>query len=160
MVCGAFEVGTSNNYINAKDLRLKITVFAFGLLTTLLSTAAHACSCGGMTIEELYTSTHKIVLGRVIKLEIVEGKFEYQKVTIDVLEVFKGSPTKILFADFDSTRCSGSTFDFGRKHLIFLNEKDHTTGYCGGTTPIYDLEGFETEYLKPLRKLRASNITQ
>jgi len=124
----------------------------------LLIPDARACSCVGKTMEELYDSADKVVLGRVIKLEIEKADYEYQRVTIDILEVFKGNPNTIIFADFDSSMCLGTTFDFGKRHLLFLNEKDHTTGFCGGTTPIFNLESFEKDYLTPLRKLRAANI--
>ena len=121
----------------------------------IFSMKVSACSCRTPAPEQLYSQSAKIMVGRVVKLEIIkdESGSEFQEVTFVSSQKIKGTEALQFNSYLNGTSCHGNMFDLGEEHIVFLNEKDWTTGYCGGTTRIYKPSFGTKELIEALNKI-------
>ena len=117
---------------------MKLSILFLSLLI-FFSSNTFACSCRAPDASNLYATSSKIFVGRVIKLELKQNDagVEYQDVTFQSSQNIKGAETKNFKSYFGDSSCNGSMLDLGKTHIVFLNNNDWTTGYCGGTTRVF-----------------------
>ena len=136
-------------------LRIVTAVLLVALLagpTWVLAPRAHACSCGGSSVEQRVLAPELVVLGTVRSIVQVDDSFQYDlpitvyDLAITVDEYLKGDgPPAITVRDYASlqgTACSAFSPDaVGERHLLFLGRDDAgplTTSICVGSTVIND----------------------
>ncbi|PKF56422.1 hypothetical protein CW748_10745 [Alteromonadales bacterium alter-6D02] len=124
-------------------------------LFALASFDSAACSCRKSDPNALISQSDNVLIGRVTKLEMKtdESGEEYQKVTLSNAKTYKGNSSPVLYSYFDGSFCRGNRFELGVKHIVFLDEKNWTTGYCGGTRAIYSGNPETISIVEALNKL-------
>lgn len=125
-------------------------VFWAAILFYIFSSNAAACSCRNLSTEAFYDGASVIVIGTIVKLEVVpNAELPTQKITIDNSEWLKGQTDNEIYASLDMTSCYGEVFALNVEHLFFLNEDGWSKGYCGGTTPTE----FQQAFVKEIRAI-------
>ncbi|EGM77640.1 hypothetical protein Rhein_2200 [Rheinheimera sp. A13L] len=128
--------------------------FLFLIGLALASLDVFACSCIERSAEEYFKDAHKVLHGKIMKLEIVfdDKKRSYQKVTFDNNSMLKGSFSKTIYSALDGDACHGMSFLLGKEYVAFTDESNWITGFCGGTQVIWPNMEFSQDFLNTIKK--------
>jgi len=132
--------------LNRLLLILSLSVFSF---------ESFACSCKELSAKEYFESANKVIDGNIIKLEIVfdEQDRPFQKITLDHDLMLKGSYSKVIYSALDGNACHGMTFMLGKQYVVFADESNWITGFCGGTQAIWPNMEFSQKLLNTIKQL-------
>ncbi len=126
----------------------------------IVSFDCFACSCKELSAKEYFKSASKVMHGKIMKLEIVfdEENRPFQKITLDHNSMLKGSFSKVIYSALDGNACHGMTFMLGKEYVVFANESNWITGFCGGTQAIWPNMEFSQEFLNKIIKLSPNRV--